>query len=110
MEDTIHYFWNLCLIRFIQNEQILHGTVAGTDVYLADFFMNGLFQTCKGMFSVFRICDRSGRGVNCDHYKETVMFIALIEMVHVFIYFCKFPVIKVQGTIVTAAFAQSMGN
>ena len=28
---------DLCLIRFIQNEQILHGTVAGTDVYLADF-------------------------------------------------------------------------
>ena len=43
LEDTIHYFWNLCLIRFIQNEQILHGTVAGTDVYLADF----LWMACS---------------------------------------------------------------
>lgn len=36
-EDPFHDIGNLCFNRLEQYDQILHGTVAGTDIHAADF-------------------------------------------------------------------------
>ena len=50
-EDPFHDIGNLCFNRLEQYDQILHGTVAGTDIHAADFFTDGLLHAFQSVLN-----------------------------------------------------------
>ena len=52
-EDPFHDIGNLCFNRLEQYDQILHGTVAGTDIHAADFFIDGLLHAFQSVLNGF---------------------------------------------------------
>ena len=54
-EDPFHDIGNLCFNRLEQYDQILHGTVAGTDIHAADFFTDGLLHAFQSVLNGFDV-------------------------------------------------------
>ena len=103
-EDSFHYLWNLAFLRFKQYDQILHGTVSGTNIHFTYLLMYGLFHTVQRPFDPLHICILFRRCIQRNHNQITVISISFAQTVHVFINFGKSSEIQIKRTSLLSAF------
>lgn len=109
-ENTVHDVRNLGFHWLEQDDQVLHGAVAGADVNAADGLADGLFHLGKSLLDFLNVRKGVGGGFHGDHYQVAAAVAPDNQLVHVFVLAGKIPVVKIQGTCVASALAQGICN
>ncbi len=109
-ENTVHDVWNLGFNWLEQDDQVLHGAVAGADVNAADGLADGLFHLGKSLLDFLNMRKGVGSGFHGDHYQVAAAVASDDELAHVFVLTGKIPVVKIQGTCVASALSQGICN
>ena len=76
----------------------------GTDINFSNLLTDRLFHAIKSILDVFDIHDMIRICFHRDHHKITVIFVTVTQMMHIFIDFSEFAIIKIKYTRVVTIF------
>ena len=109
-EDPFHDIGNLCFNRLEQYDQILHGTVAGTDIHAADFFTDGLLHAFQSVLNGFDVRQGINDCLHRNHDQVTAEVTAVDKQAHLIKINSKITVIQIKCTTVAATFTERVRN
>ena len=105
-KNTFHNIGNLRFNRLKQDDQILHGTVSGTDIHTPDGVLDSLFHMGKCLLNFFNMSGSVRSGFQCEHYQVAAASASDNELLYIFILPGKIPVIQFKSTCIAATFAK----